>query len=303
VARERRLNGDLRSLRIADFTHQNNVGILAQNSAQTPRKSQIDRCVDVNLDDAVELIFHGVFRGDDLFGGVVDLVEGGIQSCGFAATRGAGNQQNAVGPLDHLQKAIENVLRHADLMHADAHHVLVQQTHGHGLAVNHGQCRKTNVHVAPVHGQFHTPVLGAAGFRNIEVRHNLEARENADLPRLRRAGNLAQHTVHAVTDAEYVAERFEVNITRALLDGLQKEQAAETDNGLVGTDLFEVAQVNGAGCCYKRSVVVIPLEVVHQILQVHVAHTVVQVDVIDDLFLVGNHGFQILHLAPGEGQA
>ncbi len=66
------LNSDFRRLPIADFPNHDDVGILAQNGAQSGSKGQFDFRVDLDLADPVELVFDGIFNGDDILFSAVE---------------------------------------------------------------------------------------------------------------------------------------------------------------------------------------------------------------------------------------
>ena len=63
---------------------------------------ETDLGLDLDLVDPLDLVFHGVLDGDDLFVGRVDLVQGAVKGGGLAAARGARDQQDAVGLVDEL---------------------------------------------------------------------------------------------------------------------------------------------------------------------------------------------------------
>ena len=78
-------------------------------------------------------------------------------------------------------------------------------------------------------------VLGQAFFRDVEMAQNLDARNDGGLKALdlRRHGDFLQHAVNAVTDAEFLLERFEMNVRSAQLDGVGKDLVDEFDDGSV----------------------------------------------------------------------
>ena len=96
VAGERRLHRDLRGFGVANFADENHVRVVAQNRAQPARERQAGFFVDLNLIDALELIFHRIFHRDDFADGVVDFVQRGVKRRGFAGTGRAGDQNNSV---------------------------------------------------------------------------------------------------------------------------------------------------------------------------------------------------------------
>ena len=85
---------------VAHFADEDDVGILAQCAAQGVGKRQ--RVVpDLALRHDTGLVFvyefERVFHGDDMVvAGHVDLVDHGGERCGFAATRGTGEQDQTI---------------------------------------------------------------------------------------------------------------------------------------------------------------------------------------------------------------
>ena len=68
VAGERRLDGDLGRLQVADLADQDHVGVLPQDRPQARGEGQADVGVDRHLDDAVDVVLDRVLGGDDLVG-------------------------------------------------------------------------------------------------------------------------------------------------------------------------------------------------------------------------------------------
>src|SRR5215472_6690424 len=96
VAGERRLDGDLRGFLVADFPDHDFVGVVAKDGAQSAGKGETLLFVDGNLGDAAQLIFDGVFDGDDFVLVGFDFVDGGVESGGLAGAGGAGNKHHAI---------------------------------------------------------------------------------------------------------------------------------------------------------------------------------------------------------------
>ena len=66
VAGQRRLDGDLRGLGVADLADHDLVGVVAQDRAQAARERQPLLLVDRNLRDAAQLVFDRILDRDDL---------------------------------------------------------------------------------------------------------------------------------------------------------------------------------------------------------------------------------------------
>ena len=56
-----------------------------------------------------------------------------------------------------------------------------KQAHHHGLAVQHGDDRHADVHVGTLDANFYPAVLRHAFFGDVEVRENLDARDDCRL--------------------------------------------------------------------------------------------------------------------------
>ena len=66
MAGERRLDGDLRRLEVADFADQNDVRVLAQERPQGGGEVQADGLFHLHLIDALEVEFDRVFCRHDV---------------------------------------------------------------------------------------------------------------------------------------------------------------------------------------------------------------------------------------------
>src|ERR1700691_535028 len=97
---ETRLYGDLRRLEITDFSHHDDVGVLAQDGAQPARESHLDLGVDLRLTDAVNEILDRVLDRDDVAGVVIEALKPRIERRRLAGAGGAGDEKNAVRLVD-----------------------------------------------------------------------------------------------------------------------------------------------------------------------------------------------------------
>jgi len=101
VAGLRGLDGNRRRFRIADFTDQDHVRVLAENGAQSAREGHAGFPVQLDLADIVDPVFDGILQGDDVDVRLVDGAENRVKACAFAAAGGAGAQDQAVRLLAH----------------------------------------------------------------------------------------------------------------------------------------------------------------------------------------------------------
>src|SRR5205823_6304133 len=102
VSRQRRLDGELRRLVIEDLADEDDVGRLPQHGPDDAGEIQTDLVLHFHLVDARQVVLDGVFRRDDLPIRTVQFVQGAVQGRRLAGAGRAGDQEDAVGPLDDL---------------------------------------------------------------------------------------------------------------------------------------------------------------------------------------------------------
>ena len=57
--------GDIHRLHIAHFTDHDDIGIASQDASQRTGKGKVDFRFDGDLNDSVDLVFHGILDGHD----------------------------------------------------------------------------------------------------------------------------------------------------------------------------------------------------------------------------------------------
>ena len=177
-----------------------------------------------------EVVFDRVFGGDDFARRRVEFVERGVEGGRFPGTGRPGNENNAVRADDQLLEAFVVAFAKAELNEANANVVLVQNTHNDRLAVVRRNNRDAQVEFLFAERQLNTPVLRSAAFGDVEFRQNLEAGHERPLETLRDGVALDQLAVDAVTDADAVFERLDVNVGRAEVNGVGDDLVAEADD-------------------------------------------------------------------------
>ena len=130
-------------------------------------------------------------------------------------------------------------------------------------------------------------VLRQAALGDIQLGHQLEARDDGGLQFARRRFLVEEHAIHAEADAEFLLERLDVNVAGALLDGLGDHGVHQADDGRLARHVAQVFEV-GAG-----------LLVVALAGKVRCSRlAVVAVDGVEDFLLGGERGAD---LQAGEG--
>jgi hypothetical protein len=107
VTGERRVDGDLRRLVVADLPHHDLVGIVAQDGPQPAGEGQALLLVDRNLRDPFQLILDRVLDRDDLVLDRLDLRERRVEGGRLAAAGGPGHEHHAVRFGDVLAEAFQ----------------------------------------------------------------------------------------------------------------------------------------------------------------------------------------------------
>ncbi len=92
--------------------------------------------------------------------------------------------------------------------------------------------------------QLDTSVLREAALGDVELAHDLETRCDRVLELERRGHLLDEDAVDAVTNAELLLVRLDVNIARALLDRVEQDHVHEPDDGRVLARFFELEGVH-----------------------------------------------------------
>ena len=138
MACQRRLDGDFRRFQIADLAHQDDIRVVAQNRTQAGGEGDADVRINRYLNDSVDTVFNGVFRGNQLVGDLVQLAERRVQRRGLARPRGAGNQHDAVGNVNHLAHSLQRLFVHPNLFQIQRHHRAVQHPHDHAFTEHGG---------------------------------------------------------------------------------------------------------------------------------------------------------------------
>ena len=100
VSRQRRLDGDLGRLLVADFADEDDVRGLPQHGADDAGEVQADLVLHLDLVDAGQVVLDRILGRDDLPVRPVQLVQGGVERGRLAGAGRPGDQEDAVGPLD-----------------------------------------------------------------------------------------------------------------------------------------------------------------------------------------------------------
>ena len=202
--------------------------------------------VDLDLGDALDLVLDRVLDGDDVLVGRVDLLERGVQRGGLARARRAGDQHGAVGLGEARPRSAPPRPRACRAFQLHHHGLLVEDAQHDRLAVDARQRDDADVDLATLDGQPDAAVLGQAPLGDVEVGHDLDARDDAADHAPGHGGRAGEHAVDAEAHAHLVALGLEVDVRCALLDRLGDDRVHELDDRRVVGGLAQVDDLGGA---------------------------------------------------------
>ncbi len=234
VTCQRRADGDFGRLEIAHFPDHDHIGIAAQNAAQGGGEVEIDFRLDRDLHDAGELVLDRILDRDDAPFHGVEHGEKGVERGALAATGGPGEQDDSIGQREQVADFLLRFRHQAEVRKTEI--AAGEETQANALAGNGRDRRHADVDRLAFQFKIDTAILRHAAFRDVEVRHDLDARKHAGLEHFdpRGHGHFMQHAIDAITDAQVVLQRLHVNIGRAFVERLAHDLVDEADDGCLG---------------------------------------------------------------------
>ena len=212
VAREGGLEGDLGRLAVADLAHHDDVGVLAQDGAQSAGKGDAGALLDLHLVDPGHLVLDGILDGDDVGVGAMDLAQDGVQGRGLARARGAGDQDEALAARGGLHQGHPVALHQAQLLEREHALADVEQADDDLLAVEGGHGRHARVDVASLHGDVDAAVLWPAALGDVERGQHLHTAEERSLEVLGQGQDLVQQAVDAEPNVDPMGPGLDVDV-------------------------------------------------------------------------------------------
>jgi len=242
MARERSVDRDLRRLAVADFTDHDDVRVLTQEGAQRTREGQPDVLTHQHLIDARHLVLDRIFGRQDAHLHLVDLVQKSIERGRLARPGGAGHQKDAVGAVDQLDHMPVVEIVKPEIAQLDEIAGLLQQTQRNRFAVSRRHRGHADVDVIIVEPHADAAVHRQPLLRDIQVRHDLDARDDRRLEpvELRRHVHLVKHAVNPVPDAQLILHRLDMDICRALTVRFRDNLVHELHDRGLGPDLVHI---------------------------------------------------------------
>ena len=234
MARDGRTHRDGRCLGVARLADHDDVGVLAQQGAQTALKRQAGNVVDLRLVDAGQVALHGVLDRRDVDLPLGNRLQDHVQRRRFAGACRSGQVDDAVRAVQQRQKALVGLVVHAEMAGIFDVGVAGQNTQNGLLAKDRRQDRNTDVDVgAGLEACAEVAVLRDAVLGNVKVRHDFDTRDQRLVQSTLQRHIVNNDAVDAHTDLRLALERLDVNIRRRRRDGTLHKAVQQTDDGRV----------------------------------------------------------------------
>jgi len=228
------LHRDGGGLLVPDLPDHDDVRVLPQEGTERGGEGQADRVVHVHLVDPVKVVLDRVLGGHDVGAGDVHFGERRVERRRLAAAGRAGHQDHAVGAGDRVHEVLERGRLESELRQVERQVPLVEDPE-HDLLPEDGRERGDAQVDRPLeHPDLDAAVLRDPPFRDVELRHDLDAGEDRRLQLKRGGRHLLEHAVDPEAHAQLPFVRLDVDVARTAPHRLGDEGVDELDDrGLV----------------------------------------------------------------------
>ena len=230
VPGKRRLNRDFGRLKVADLADHHHVWILTEERSQNFRECVADLRIDRHLHNAVDVVFDRLLGREELRVDLVDAAKDGVKRRGLARAGRPGHDEDAVRLLDVHRYLLVDVLGKPHVLKIERGRGLVENSHNDRLAMGCREARYAKVNWPSRDGKRNTSVLRDAALGDVQVRKNLDTRDDRwshlDVRRL----HLVKSAVDAVAYLEVVLKRLDVDVRRTVHDALVENEIYKADD-------------------------------------------------------------------------
>ena len=227
VAGEGGLDRDPRALAVAHLADHDDVRIGAHDRAQPGLEGQPRALEDLHLLDAGQAVLDGVLDRHDRLLRRADDGDRCIQRGRLARARRPGREDRAVRAAQRPVDARAVGVAHAELAERQRTIAGIEDPHDRRLAVDERHDRHADVDAAAVEREARAAVLRQPALGDVEVRQDLDARDDARGLAAGDARGRGHDPVDAVAHLQVAVVGIEVHVGRALLDRLRDERAHE----------------------------------------------------------------------------
>ena len=152
-----------------------------------------------------------------------------------------------MGSVDGVLELDQGVAVQAELVDTGGEVGLVEHAEHDLLAVDRRQNRDAQIEIFSRHAHAHAAVLRQPALGDVEVGHDLDARDHRRGKAFRRRLHIVQHAVDAVPDGETVLERLDVDVGRAHVEGVRDQQADQADDRRFRREVLQLLHVGVEG--------------------------------------------------------
>ena len=114
-----------------------------------------------------------------------------------------------------------------------------------------GSVETREIHFAAQRFDFDAAVLRQAALGDVELGHQLHARNHGGFHFARRRILVVEHAIHAIADAEFFLERLQVDVAGALFNRLRDDSVHLADDRRFARHVAQVLQIFGHPPAWK----------------------------------------------------
>ena len=205
-------HGNRGGFAVANLPNHDDIGILTQHCAQNRCKIKAQFRPHRGLVDSGQVIFDWIFDGDNITLRLVQMLQSGVKSGGFAAPGRPRRQQHAVGQSQHTPEPFQRFLLHSQVFQGEVQRGWIENTQ-HDLLTKVGrQGGDPDIHPPALADHTDAAVLRTAFFSDIHSGHNFQPRDQRRLALDRGMVVCLQLSIDPETDAEDLFIAFHVNV-------------------------------------------------------------------------------------------
>ena len=147
----------------------------------------------------------------------------------------------------NVQEHLECVLLEAQPLEVERHAALVENPHHHRLAVHRRHGRDAKVDLLALRAQTDAAVLRQPALGDVEIGHDLHARDHRGSKLARRRFDLVQDAVDPVTHDQAVFERLDVDVGGPRLERVGNDERDQPDHRRFGRQVLQLLNVGVEG--------------------------------------------------------
>ncbi len=119
----------------------------------------------------------------------------------------------------------------------------IEQAHHDAFAIQRRQRGNAQIHFAAQRLDLDAAVLRQPALGDVELGHQLHARNHGGLQLARRRVLIVEHAIHAIADAKFLFERLQVDVAGALFNRRRDDRVHQADDGRFARHVAQVLQI------------------------------------------------------------